>query len=71
MNKQIAKTLSKTKFLANTYHSPRIHTYHIIIDFGILYEGKSWKNNDLELLSQKRTFLSVDFHKPSLDMLLR
>ena len=46
------------------------YTYHIIIDFGIFDEGKSWKNDDFELLRQKRTFLSVEFHKASLDMLL-
>lgn len=45
-------------------------TYHIIIHFSILYEGKGGENDNLEPLSQEWTFFGMDFHKTRLYMLL-
>uniref|UniRef100_A0A2P2J2V4 Uncharacterized protein MANES_07G065600 n=1 Tax=Rhizophora mucronata TaxID=61149 RepID=A0A2P2J2V4_RHIMU len=46
-------------------------TYHIIIDFGILYKGECWKYNNLESFSQERAFLGMYFHKTCLYVLFR
>lgn len=45
--------------------------YNVIVNFGIPYESKGWQNDDFEFICQERTFLSMNFEKASLHMLLR